>query len=234
MGKTVKIGGGCGYYYVCTTSIRERTLIGFGSIISRRLQRCALSSPVKSSQVESKLMGRAQALTAEQRLAIVRQSDRHPAWKQKELGEWAADTFHLSVVPSQPTISIVLRAAGRPAKPRASTGARAPRKLVTKPKPQPKKPKVVRCPEVERALVRWLDAQIAKDLAVSVTAVQTQARGLVDTLKVEVDGFVVSDAWVDTLCDTIFSTVHLDCPTRSRRRTERTTRCTHASLLRRR
>ncbi|EGZ20947.1 hypothetical protein PHYSODRAFT_391596, partial [Phytophthora sojae] len=47
-------------------------------------------------------------------------------------------------------------------------------------------------------LVRWLDAQIAKDLAVSVTAVQTQARGLVDTLKVEVDGFVVSDAWVDT------------------------------------
>ncbi|KAE9331137.1 hypothetical protein PR003_g15157 [Phytophthora rubi] len=135
-------------------------------------------------------------LTAEQKLAIVRQSDRQPGWKQTQLGQWAADTFQLSVVPSQPTISIVLRQAGKPVKPRAAKGE-GPRRLKPKLKAKPK-PKVVRCPQVESALVRWLDAQIEKDAAVSVTAVRTQARELVDKLKVEVDGFVVSDAWVDT------------------------------------
>ncbi|KAG6617749.1 DNA-binding centromere protein B (CENP-B) [Phytophthora cinnamomi] len=140
-------------------------------------------------------MGRRASLTAEQKLAIVRQSDRQPAWKQKQLGEWAAAAFQLSVVPSQPTISIVLRQAGRTVK----TRERAPKRpKQPKPSPEPKRPKVVHCPQVESALVRWLDAQIEKDAAVSVTAVETQARVLVDKLKVTVDGFVVSDTWVDS------------------------------------
>ncbi|KAE9224065.1 hypothetical protein PF004_g12333 [Phytophthora fragariae] len=125
-------------------------------------------------------------LTAEQKLAIVRQSDRQPGWKQTQLGQWAAETFQLSVVPSQPTISIVLRQAGKPVKPRARKEAAGPRRLKPKLKAKPK-PKVVRCPQVESALVRWLDAQIEKDAAVSVTAVRTQARELVDKLKSDSD-----------------------------------------------
>ncbi|KAL4159522.1 hypothetical protein PRNP1_000099 [Phytophthora ramorum] len=141
-------------------------------------------------------MGRHPALTPEQRLAVVRQSEKQPEWKQKQLGQWAADVFQLDFVPSQPTISIVLRQGGRPVKVRGPKKARGTR------------PKVVKCPQVEKQMLQWLDKQIEKDEAVSVTAVQTKAKELVHQLKAAVDGFVVSDTWVDS-----FMRRHvLNCP----------------------
>ncbi|ETM02625.1 hypothetical protein L917_00948 [Phytophthora nicotianae] len=136
-------------------------------------------------------MARKPALTKEQRMAIVRQSNKQPEWKQKQLGEWVADTFQLSFVPSQPTISIVLRQAGKPPKPRAST-TRPPVPV------KPPKPKIVKCPQVEKAMLYWLETQISKDEAVTVTKVQTKAKELVQQGKATVDGFVVSDTWVDS------------------------------------
>ncbi|GMF14480.1 unnamed protein product [Phytophthora fragariaefolia] len=136
-------------------------------------------------------------LSKEQKLAIVRQSDLKPAWKQRQLGQWAADTFQLGFVPSQPTISVVLRQAGRTVQQRQQQRrAHRPKPKLLVPKDK-KKARVVRCPALETALLSWLDVQVQKDAAVSFEAVQAQARELVDTLKVEVDGFVVSDSWVD-------------------------------------
>ncbi|POM59132.1 Hypothetical protein PHPALM_36129 [Phytophthora palmivora] len=129
---------------------------------------------------------RHRALTTEQRLAIVRQSDKKPEWRQKQLGQWAADTFQLDFVPSQPTISLVLRHGGKPVKVRQSAVK------------APPKPKVIKCPRVEKAMLQWLELKIAQDEAVTLTNVQTQAQMVVDKLKVTVDGFVVSDAWVDS------------------------------------
>ncbi|RMX63528.1 hypothetical protein DD238_006223 [Peronospora effusa] len=126
-------------------------------------------------------------LTTEQRLAIVRQSDRHPLWKQNQLGQWAADTFHLDFVPSQPTISIILRRAGKPVKSRG----RKKKKLLSM------KPKLVKCPQVEKAMLQWLERKIEKDEAVTVTAVQTKAQELEHKVKVTVEGFVASKMWVD-------------------------------------
>ncbi|CAI5733213.1 unnamed protein product [Peronospora destructor] len=133
-------------------------------------------------------MTRRPKLTTEQRLAIVRQSDRQPLWKQNRLGQWAADTFHLGFVPSQPTISIVLRQARKPLKARG----RKKKTLV------PVKPKLVKCPKVEKAMLQWLEMQIKKDEAVTVTAVQTKAQELEHKVKATVEGFVVSQMWVDS------------------------------------
>ncbi|KAG7393332.1 hypothetical protein PHYPSEUDO_009536 [Phytophthora pseudosyringae] len=133
-------------------------------------------------------MARHPALTKEQRLAIVRQSDKQPAWKQKQLGQWAAEAFQLDFVPSQPTISIVLRQGGKPVKPRAAT---------KQPPVVTARPKVVRCPQVEGGTLRWLETQIDQDEAVTVASVQAKAQELTQTLQVAVDGFVVSDTWVD-------------------------------------
>ncbi|KAG3091084.1 hypothetical protein PI125_g17525 [Phytophthora idaei] len=137
------------------------------------------------------MMARKPALTKEQRVAIVRQSDKQPEWKQRQLCQWAANTFQLNFVPSQPTISIILRQAGKPVKVRAST----------KRPPVPAKPpkqKVVKCPQVEKAMLQWMETQIYKDEAVTVTRVQAKAQELVHQGKVSVDGFVVSDSWVDS------------------------------------
>jgi len=134
-------------------------------------------------------MARNPALTAEQRLAIVRQSDKVPEWKQKQLGEWAAETFKLDFVPSQPTISIVLRQGGKPVKVRVSK---------KKKKEKERKPKVVKCPQVDRAMLQWLEMQIEKDEAVTVAKVQAKALELVQQLKVTVTGFAVSQSWVDS------------------------------------
>ncbi|OWZ10289.1 hypothetical protein PHMEG_00016880 [Phytophthora megakarya] len=128
---------------------------------------------------------RLQSLTPEQKLAIVRQSDKQPEWKQKQLGRWAADKFQLPSVPSQPMISVVLRQGGKPVK-------------VRTPAKRPPKPKVIKCPKVEKAMLQWLQKKIDKDEAVAVHSVQTQAKIIVDRLSATADGFVVSDAWVDS------------------------------------
>ncbi|KAK1941779.1 Protein PDC2 [Phytophthora citrophthora] len=132
-------------------------------------------------------MTRNPALTKEQRVAIVRQSDREPEWKQKKLGEWAAETFQLDFVPSQPTISIVLRQAGKPPKPRGRS----------KPLSIPVKKKIIKCPQVEKAMVQWLELQIRKDVAVSAASVQLKAVEVTQRIEVTVEGFEVSDGWVD-------------------------------------
>ncbi|KAL3668486.1 hypothetical protein V7S43_006569 [Phytophthora oleae] len=132
-------------------------------------------------------MARNPALTKEQRVAIVHQSDKQPEWKQKRLGEWAAETFQLDFVPSQPTISIVLRQAGKPAKVRGRS----------KQPSVPVKRKIIKCPQVEKAVVQWLELQISKDVAVSAAAVHLKALEVTQRIEVKVDGFVVSDDWVD-------------------------------------
>ncbi|KAG1687979.1 hypothetical protein DVH05_004498 [Phytophthora capsici] len=132
-------------------------------------------------------MTRNPALTKEQRVAIVRQSDKEPEWKQKKLGEWAAETFQLDFVPSQPTISIVLRQAGKPPKTRGRV----------KQLSVPVKRKIIKCPQVEKALLQWLEVQIRKDVAVSAAAVQLKALEVTQRIEVTVEGFEVSESWVD-------------------------------------
>ena len=46
-------------------------------------------------------------------------------------------------------------------------------------------------------MLQWLEMQIVNDEAVTVTAVQTKAQELEHTMKVPVEGFVVSKTWVD-------------------------------------
>lgn len=133
-------------------------------------------------------MGRHVALTKEHRLAIVRQSHIQPKWSQKELGQWVADTYKLTFVPSQPTVSIVLRQGGKLAKPRASK---------TKQSSRSAKKRVVKCPQVDKAMLRWLETQIVNDEAVTVTKVRAKAQEIVHQLQASVNGFVVSDDWVD-------------------------------------
>ncbi|EEY61442.1 uncharacterized protein PITG_01743 [Phytophthora infestans T30-4] len=47
-------------------------------------------------------------------------------------------------------------------------------------------------------MLQWLEAQIDKDEAVTVTKVKTKAKELVQQGKVSTDGFAVSDSWVDS------------------------------------
>ncbi|KAI9905729.1 hypothetical protein PsorP6_013871 [Peronosclerospora sorghi] len=133
-------------------------------------------------------MPRRSTLTTEQKLAIVRQSEKHPEWKQHQLCEWVAQTFQLEYVPSQPTISSVLRHAGKPVRIRKC------KKNMT----IAMKPKIVKCPEMEKAMLRWLEMQIEKDAAITMSAVQTKARELEREGKARAEGFVVSKMWVDS------------------------------------
>ncbi|KAF1772249.1 Homeodomain-like [Phytophthora cactorum] len=109
-------------------------------------------------------MARKPALTKEQRVAIVRQSDKQPEWKQNSR--------------------------------EACQGARKSKRPPVPAKPP--KQKVVKCPQVEKAMLQWMETQIYKDEAVTVTKVQAKAQELVHQGKVSVDGFVVSDSWVDS------------------------------------
>ncbi|CAH0483053.1 unnamed protein product [Peronospora belbahrii] len=135
-------------------------------------------------------MARCSVLTPEQKSAIVRQSNNEPEWNQNKLGQWVADTFHLDFVPSQPTISIILRQAGKSLKSRGRKKKKQTPDRITN--------KVVRCPQIEKAMLQWLEKKIKKDEAVTVTAVQTKAEELEHKVKVTVEGFVVSKMWVDS------------------------------------
>ncbi|CEG45704.1 DNA-binding centromere protein B (CENP-B) [Plasmopara halstedii] len=133
-------------------------------------------------------MERRPRLTKEQKLAILRQSDMQPEWSQRQLGQWVADTFKLGFVPSQPTISVVLRKGGKLVKPRVSK---------TKNSLALVKQKLIKCPHVEKAMLHWLEIQIVNDEAVTVTKMRDKANELVHQLEVVMDGFVVSDTWID-------------------------------------
>ncbi|KAG7392898.1 hypothetical protein PHYBOEH_006217 [Phytophthora boehmeriae] len=136
------------------------------------------------------------SLTLEQREAIIRQYDKQPEWKQMQLAQWVADTFQLEAVPSQPTISVVLRQSGRFMKP-ARSSANANNKIVLQYTGCPCVPKPVNCREVEVAMVKWLEHEIERDVAITVSNVQAKAEELKTKLKITVEGFNVSESWVD-------------------------------------
>ncbi|RLN98975.1 hypothetical protein BBJ28_00000956 [Nothophytophthora sp. Chile5] len=147
-------------------------------------------------------MGRGKRiLTHAEKQAIVRQSVREPEWKQLELAQWAADTFQLERAPSQSAISVILSQKIRPPTPERPS-------KVHKPKPKKPKAKAVKCPELETAMIAWLDGELERDVAVTTRAVQHQAQKLLETLKTVPKGFAVSDRWVDN-----FMKHHLlNCP----------------------
>ncbi|TDH74198.1 uncharacterized protein CCR75_001173 [Bremia lactucae] len=131
-------------------------------------------------------MGRLSGLTKEQKLAIFRQSEKKPEWNQKQLGQWAAKTFELRNVPSQSSISVALRQAGK----ERSPNTKRPSVLV--------KSKVTKFPQLENEMVQWLEIQIINDTAISVAKVHEKAEEVLHQMKDSADGFVLSDAWIDT------------------------------------
>ncbi|RLN97203.1 hypothetical protein BBJ28_00004588 [Nothophytophthora sp. Chile5] len=146
-------------------------------------------------------MGRGKRiLTHAEKQAIVRQSVREPEWKQLELAQWAADTFQLERAPSQSAISVILSQKVKP-----PTSERPSKVRKSKPKP---KAKAIKCPELETAMIAWLDGELERDVAVTARAVQHQAHKLLETLKTVPKGFAASDRWVDN-----FMKHHLlNCP----------------------
>lgn len=121
--------------------------------------------------------------TIQQRQQIIAMAAKEPTWSQTAIAKWATTTFKFSTPMNRTTVCKILKGAD---KIKAVTGYRLARSKCTQ----------AHFPDLEAALVRWIDRANNKEVSVTGFMIQEKAAKIARDLGISSDALKFSTGWL--------------------------------------